>query len=69
MWRKACVKSVNETRAEEGLPRIEEDWADDPSWQPEAAAAVGKGVDPGENTDQPDAPPPDDQVPTEDVDT
>lgn len=68
MWRKACVKSVNETRAEEGLPRIEEDWADDPSWQPAKNAEQGDGADPGENTDQPDAPPPDDQVPTEDVD-
>lgn len=69
MWRNAKVKSVNEIRADEGLPRIEEDWADDPSWEPESAAAVGDGADPGDNQDQPDAPAPDDQVPTEDIDT
>lgn len=69
MWRNACVKSVNEIRAEEGLSRIEEDWADDPSWVAEPAQAVGDGADPGENVDQPDAPAPDDQVPTADTDT
>lgn len=69
MWRNACAKSVNEVRAEEGLPRIEEDWADDPAWQPAKNAMQGDGADPGENTDQPDAPAPVDQVPTEDTDT
>lgn len=69
MWRNACAKSVNEIRAEEGLSRVEEDWADDPSWQPEAMAAQGDGADPGENVDQPDAPAPDEQVPTVDTDT
>lgn len=63
MWRKAQVKSINELRAEEGLPRIDDERADDPFYI--AAAAASGAAAPGTNLGQPEEPVPAAQEPTD----
>jgi len=53
MWRKSKVKSINELRAEEGLPALSDPEADDP--MSDVGADGAGGQDPGTNAGNPES--------------
>lgn len=61
MWRKAQVKSINEIRIEEGLPKIDDPRADDPFYVEVTATETGPAAEPGTNQGNPEQPVPDEQ--------